>query len=500
MKYTKEAIKYGIETLKVSPDEMFSLIESSKDYEGDDYKRWLASEIIKIAEKDGVGYSQLLVKKFNIISDLINTKDLVLKPFWVNKMNCENLWSVDFQEVGVAIEGVDWFNGLDFDRENSFFLAEELPELYGRLINGEEVNIIASLSDGSIKKDSELYSDAKNRCINCKNAGSLFLYRMAIMAISLELQDNFSLRVFSEADFWMDRENEEVIRYFLQCFEYKGYLVSSAELYEDAISNKDFIYLECTPRVSEHSKDCIELSRFRVVEDQLKAVGKVMRLSRSNISLLESLRSVDEDLVEEIGYDYQGNRIETVLNVPYNKTLGYLNIGDSYVGAWLSTLPSGGVDVSIPIIRSNINRVIIYYSVSFALKLLGINQDVKLPLTGNRGYKNLFSNCIPLFLFSTNTRFRAYKEKESPFRLGVEGYAKTLLQKSEVLFSFEAKDLTDFCMGYAEYLEEGIDEDVRSKCFNDLRSEAQHTTFNQMYIQKVRNLCDYIRGVCQEVI
>ena len=72
MKVANEAIRYGIETLGVSPDEMFSLIESSNGYEGDDYKRWLASEIIKLVENSGMGYSQLLIKKFNIIQELMD--------------------------------------------------------------------------------------------------------------------------------------------------------------------------------------------------------------------------------------------------------------------------------------------------------------------------------------------------------------------------------------------------------------------------------------------
>ena len=85
MKNTIDAIKYGLETLKVSPKELNSLIESSKGYDGDDYKRWLANEIIKIAEKDDVGYSQLLAKWFNLIQSIIeeynnieNSNDLTI--------------------------------------------------------------------------------------------------------------------------------------------------------------------------------------------------------------------------------------------------------------------------------------------------------------------------------------------------------------------------------------------------------------------------------------
>ena len=68
MKKTKSAVKYGMETLKLSPDELFKLIESSQGYDGSDYARWLAGKIISVAEEDGVQFSQLLVKKFNIIN------------------------------------------------------------------------------------------------------------------------------------------------------------------------------------------------------------------------------------------------------------------------------------------------------------------------------------------------------------------------------------------------------------------------------------------------
>ena len=48
MNKVKDAIRYGIETLGVTPEMMFNLIESSNGYAGEDYSRWLANEIINI--------------------------------------------------------------------------------------------------------------------------------------------------------------------------------------------------------------------------------------------------------------------------------------------------------------------------------------------------------------------------------------------------------------------------------------------------------------------
>lgn len=128
MKVANEAIRYGIETLGVSPDEMFSLIESSNGYEGDDYKRWLASEIIKLVENSGMGYSQLLIKKFNIIQELMDEySDSSIKEEWLSYFKSilsNNIFSINMEDIGTMIEDVDWFNGYDIDSHN-FILSEK---------------------------------------------------------------------------------------------------------------------------------------------------------------------------------------------------------------------------------------------------------------------------------------------------------------------------------------------------------------------------------------
>ena len=104
MKYTREAIRYGIETLGVTPDELFSLIESSEGYDGDDYRRWLAARIIEVAERDGVGFTQLLVKKFAITQSLAEEySDDGIKEEWLEYFN--SVFS-NFNVFSVGIEGI----------------------------------------------------------------------------------------------------------------------------------------------------------------------------------------------------------------------------------------------------------------------------------------------------------------------------------------------------------------------------------------------------------
>lgn len=499
MKNTKDAIRYAIETTGVSPDEMFSLIESSKDYDGDDYNRWLASKVIEIAEKDGVGYSQLLVKKFNIIQDMINTKELVMKPKWVNWLktcSSDECYSIDFAEIGTPLsEDIDWFNGIDYDAENSFFLAEEIPEIYERVIEKAPVNIIATLSDTGIKKNSELYADSTQRGVVCKNVGSLFLYRMCRILEAFSIEDNFTLRLFTDVDFLLNKENESIWKYFLQYFNYKGYVVQSSELYEGALGSKRFAFIECTPRTTSSVADCIMLPNAELRDDDL-VVSESYRYTRSTINLerylIDNTVGSKEMLPKE---EISGLSGGTVSNIGEG-ALGYLNLSSSQ-GVWLSTYPSGELNRSIPITRDNLDDVIFYYSISTALKMYGINENIGLPLTGDDKYNSLVCNCIPLFLYGTNTRFRGYTEN-SAFDLESSDLVEELLKRGEVYYSFEAKELIDLCNGYSKFLINNSS-DIRCLCFNDIRTDSEHAQFNSMYLSKIKNLCDYLRGSYKEV-
>lgn len=72
MQKTKDAVRYAIETLGITPEKFFHILESSQGYDGEDYSRWLAGKVIEIANEDGVGYSKLLVKRFDIIQSIVS--------------------------------------------------------------------------------------------------------------------------------------------------------------------------------------------------------------------------------------------------------------------------------------------------------------------------------------------------------------------------------------------------------------------------------------------
>lgn len=104
MRKTKDIIKYMILQGK-TPEEVFKLIESARDYRGNDQDLWLASEIIKTAESEGIGYSQLLVKKLEIILSLREESETSVNQDWLdflvdNYIGTSNIYSVGCDYLG----------------------------------------------------------------------------------------------------------------------------------------------------------------------------------------------------------------------------------------------------------------------------------------------------------------------------------------------------------------------------------------------------------------
>jgi len=507
MKHTKDAIRYGIETLRVSPDEMFKLIESSNGYVGDDYQRWLANEIIKIAEKDGVGFSQLLVKKFNILQDMLNNEDAVIRDVWIDYMKKENGYSIDFEEVGTELDVEDWFEGVDLDKENSFFTKENLEELYNRFINREDVTLSARLSTGSVSKSSELYQDAKSRGVDCTTEGALLLYRMCSIVEAFDLGTEFEFNFLVNTDFIMNKENEGLWKYFFQYFSLRGFVVTPQDLFDGVLGGNQYAYITCKPRVGEVAQDCIALCNYSLDAEgkPYKVKGSKVRYTKSSIDLLsyikQSVLSLDRN-VSTYKEDFAGNISKEAINT-VEGVIGYINFSHSQ-GLWLSSLPTDDIEKSIPITKKNLGDCIIYYAVSTALKMFNINEEIKLPINGSKEYKKLLGNCLPLFLFSNRSIFRGYKidgvPRYSAFDLENSDYIDILLSKYEIYFSFEAKELVNLCRGYSKFLVEGCNDHICTKCFNDVRQEANHSEFNNLYLTSIRNLCDYIKGLYREVL
>lgn len=504
MKNTKDAIKYGIETLKVSPDEMFSLIESSRDYEGDDYKRWLASQIIKIAEKDGVGYSQLLVKRFNIISDLLANEDAEINKTFFEYISRDADICHNFDEESFGDEGIDWYSGIDLDINNSGFLSENMPELYEKVLSGEggKLCIVARLSRDNADKSSDLYVDAKSMGIVCKNEGMLFLYRMCRLADILQGID-FSVRVLTDVNFLLDDDVQPLLNMLLDYFKCTGYNFRVTDVFDGILGGSNYALIECKPRTLEDKVQFwLELENVVFFDGEGIGTCSSSIYSKVDKSLLSYIREnspkKNDGKVFEVSntmmpIEYQGD----------SDNFGFLTLSATH-GVVVTTIPTDeiGTDNCIEITTINLDSCIVYFALSYALKYFNINEDIKVPVTGDPRYYKLLHNCVPLFLYSTNSLFRSYEVNgevyETPFGLESE-FVQILLEKGEMYRSFEAKELVEFCKGYSDYLSKDLSDDSISRlCFEDLRKVSDLEEFNSRYLMLIGNLCGYIKGLYKE--
>lgn len=460
MKNTVEAVRYGIETLKVSPNEMFSLIESSQGYEGSDYKRWLANEIIKVAEKDGIGFSQLLVKKLSIVSSIMENVDVSIKPRWVEYFkacigkNAENIYSINFDEVGQLLEGIDWYNGIDLFCDKTF--SDTLPEL------GSSYAFVAKLESDPCDKSSELVKYAKEHNIVCKNKGSLLLHRMCNYVEANQFGSEFMFAFFVNVGFLYNLENQDSIDFFLRYFHYVGVVIDSSDLLTDVSGKNKYAFVMCTPRAEEVIQNGIRLPEITCTEDYIEVSAQFKRYSRGSKFEFDYLR----DTVSS------GSRLGTI----------YMDKGNLKVVSGLEDTRSNLDDIAI--LNTNYREAIVFYSVWWSLRSCGFSTDIKEIITGSQDFDELYYNCLPLFLFNTDS----VHSIDSDFNVEESDFAKKLIDEAEVHFSYEAKELMTVCKGFLDF----CGDEAKGKSFEDIRLEASHDGLNSAYLLALSKLKEYI--------
>ena len=508
MQKTKEAIKYGLETMGVTPKEMFSLIESSNGYEGEDYNRWLTGQIIKIAEKDGVGYSQLLAKWFNIISSIMEeSTDLSMKDYWKGRFSSmlhdSSVYTVGMgeeNEFGVSLDDVDWFDGVDIPW-NTMFVDEKLPpEVSEKLHNGERVAFLIN-TDAKLQmsKSSSLLQNAKASGVVCANAGALMLYRMCNMVSALDSVDNISVVVVSDTAFLLNKENHGVIKYFLSVFNYSddSFVVNSKDLYTSAFMSEDYAVLCCKSRDGD-IQDGVLLNKYignGTYCGTLRYCGggnMLQKLEREapsfNSDSVYMLSPDGRTLTGELGVGYDDS-------LEQDKLLGYLCKSSRSRTAILTSAPVEGTKY-IPIVVANLNDVIAYYGVTTALQNVGLPCDINELPTGHPEYTALVANCVPVFLFGVGSNFCELNGENGVhirncMDIESSSVVAHLLDKSSQYFGYEAKELMGVCKGFLDFLAER-GESMVGKTFAEVRAEADHTDLNNAYINALSRCLDYI--------
>ena len=530
MKNTKDAIRYGIETLNVTPKELFSLIESSKGYDGDDYKRWLAARIIDIAEKDDVGFTQLLAKWFNIIQSMIEeySDDSISEEFYhyIRSMLGSNVYTVGFNATGdMPIEGsdevvpmttfgrsaddVEWLKGRDIPWNAEFFDEYLHPNMREDIKNDYPVTLFCHFGKkAGLTKSSDLFLDAKQNGLSCRDNNALMLYRVGSMLNALESQYDgvdFTFAFMADTEFLYCRENQDILNYFLSMFHYDGFVVNSKDLYTESYTSENYAICVCTPRSADEAiQDGFMLRTASLVDNEVVLSEKSNRYSDGG-DMLQYLIDTAPECDKAVPM-FSRDRSFAGTTRGVSSALGYVCRGVKDRSVFLSSYPVEDTEY-FAITDDNIYDVIVYYGLSKSLLHTGMSSGVKEVLSGHPDYMSLVYNCLPLFFFDTDSLFCDHgvvevggKKFKFPNKLDVEGseVAKRLFDEGTVYYAFEAKELLDICKGFLDYL--NGEESMVGKTFDEVRRESDNQEMNNMYIRALGNSKGHIASLYRQMM
>lgn len=507
MKKTKDAIKYGIEQLKLSPDELFRLFESSQGYSGDDYACWLAGKIIEIAENDGLGYSQLLVKKFDLINSIKeevsgsdSIRDDVVDIF--RSSLGKKVYSYGLPELGTELE-VDWFTGLDYNRENSFFVQEKFPEdLKSSVVDKGDVSLVLKLSSDGVNKKSELFLDAKGRGISISTKGGLLLYRLCSMAETFPM-GGMKIGILCHDNFLYEDGNKDIVETFLSYYKIEeGYSIKSIEMSANSLNSGNMAWMVASPIRSDddlNDQDGITLTSITLDDRELLGFRElgIKRYSRSRCAMVDKICSEAMKCTDDV-YCVSGDG-SVVMGKGLSDALGYLCIDD---GVSLSSIPYT-TGKSIPITRENLEDMVAYFGVTVSKEInWGYLEDIPCFIDGEEGYSDLLWNCLPLFLYDYKSNLRSYKAKDGsiiPNKLDVNNEELSgILESALPYLSFEAKELYYLCKEFTQFMTNSSE--MEGLSFQEIRKEAQNSDFDMMYEEKLIALKEYINTLSKRYI
>lgn len=505
MSKTLDAIRYCLDTLGVTPKELFSLIESSNGYDGPEYSRWLANEVIKIAESEDILYSQLLAKWFNIIQNIIDEYsdssikscyDLKIKEFIKNKY----VYTIGFSDdngFGTPIDEIDWNTGVDLPFNPNFI--NSLPnELSSALHNDEGVTILVKFNPkASFKKNSDIAIDAKMNGISLKSFDSMLMYRMCSFIRALDDEAyNFKFVFITDTKFLYNADNVDIIKYFLSYFDYEGFVVNSKDLYEGSFTSEEYAICACKMYNDGKSKNGFLLEKYSDLDGDIVSDGILRRYSKGS-NMLETLMSnnVYSDKVPCISRD---NKVigTTVGN---KKANGYLCKGVVDRNAIVSNFPIKDTEY-VDINDKNLLNIIAYYGVIMSMSGMGMFSDISDIIDGHPDFIILASNCIPLFLFDVNSMFceigdvtnKNGKVLHLYNNFGINSdLVQSLLERFSIYFSFEAKELMSVCNDILK----SYSGDYIGLTFNDIRSSLNNTDLNKNYILAMSRCKEFVKSL-----
>lgn len=474
MKKTVQSVKYVLDNLHLTPDELFQLIETSQGYTGDDYNRWLANQIILVAESEGIPFTELLVKKLKILAQLMSDADDGISEL-VDNFISENIDNVDtvydftgisYSRTTESVEEFDWFNGINLIDGT---LSENNTD------NSTYVGILDSKGIGK----SEITLSAKSMGYSLSSKGAGMLLRFILMDDLLEPINNTYVFISDSAFF---KENSEITEFFMQRFDLvkSVYLNKLDTMSSSFASGMNLITIWKSYSSRRESVDFI--SAESLVEGGKE---KLFYANKSDLAIDFLTSSGDSISISEIDYDLSSQGTRDVEESPLN---AYLSVNGTQS---VADFPISGSSLVYPISKDNLEEIIVYFAASKSLEgTWGYGRGLGRVCNGLEGYQSLVANCLPIFLFSPNSLF-SNSDVKSNF-----SYNSDLVNDLHDMYSpfmtFEAKVLWDLVKSYSDAMVNQV-EGLDGFSFYQIRKGLNNEKFDSEYQKRYESAKNFVK-------
>lgn len=479
MRKTIQSVSYALDTLHLTPDELFQLIETSQGYDGKDYKRWLANKIIEVANSEGIPFTELLVKKLKILAALMSDSnegiselvDNFIKDRVSGYETIYDMTGLGFSGSTYDLEDYDWFNVENFFDDSM-------------LENNTDNSVYLAMLDSKGAGKSSVSLAGKNMGYSMSSRGSLLLLRLMLMDEHLCPLNNKYILI-SDSSFFKD--NADITRDFMSRFDLlESYYLNKFDTMPSSFSSGlDLITVWGTYSETRESADYI--SAKSLVSDKL---GEKLFYSNSENLMIDWIPYSDEKSskdIPEMSLDLELS--EDMYEVTETTLGGYLSVNGTQR---VSDYPISDSEVVIGITQDNIEDIIAYFGVSKSLEgTWGYGRGVKRLLNGLDNYNSLVANCLPLFFFSPDSLFVNIEDSVSKFNYNSE-LAKKLYEVYSPYISHESKVLWDLGVSYSEAMVKA-EPSLDGQSFYQIRHEMKDARFDEVYQNSLESAKNYIK-------
>lgn len=476
MKKTVQAVKYALDTLHISPDSLFKLIETSQGYEGEDYNRWLAEKIIRTADSEGIPFTELLVKKLKILAEIMSNSEEGISQL-VDDFISERLEGVetvyDFSGLGYSgttdsQEDFDWFNGINP-------MGEEI------LVNNTDNSAYVGFLDSKGAGKSEVTLAGRSMGYSMNSKGGAMLLRFILMDEALEPTNNTYVFI-SDAAFF--KENSSITQAFMNQFDLVEaiYLNKLDTMPSSFASGLDLITVWKTYSAERDSVSSISAC------DLLK--GGSPKLFYADSEELEVDYLKFNEATEEVPeLDFDLNLSEDTYDVSKSDYHAYLSVNGTQR---VADYPIIGSELVYGITKENLRSIIVYFAGSKSLEgSWGYGRGLKRVCDGLEGYNSLVANCLPIFLYSPDSLFCTI-EGTSSFNYSSDLVAE-LFEEYSPFMSFESKVLWDLAQDYSKAMVKGQEEELENQSFYQIRKALMDDRFEKVYQEKYESAKSYVK-------